>query len=569
MSKKPNILVILTDDQGYGDLSRCGNTNLSTPNIDLLASNGATLNNFYVQPLCAPTRAEFLTGRYFARTGVRGVSRQGERIDLKEKTIADVFKENGYHTGCFGKWHSGLQYPYHPNGRGFNDFIGYCCGHWSHYFDSTIERNGQEYTTEGYLTDTLTNEAIRFIKDHKDSPFFCYVPLNTPHAPFQVPDKFFEPFRNKKLDLKATNPDEEDIMITKSALAMCENIDYNVGRIMATLAKLDLMEDTIIVYFSDNGPNSHRFNAGLCGKKSDVEEGGVKSPCSITWANHIPNNILVDEISGCIDLLPTLTSLAKINPILPYPIDGLDISPLLSGSKTCYPNRHIIAQRTTYSNELSTISIRSNTYRAGGSLGGLYNIALDPGQEEDISHLHPSIMNQLTKTMETYKKSIPNITIDPIIPVGYSEFPYTDLPVQDATLHGHLTYSSIHPNASYVINWASVDDCITWDIDVQKTGIYQVELKYTCSEESVGTQLSLTSNESLVKNSINTWYESEVLDKSDRVPREESYEKKFYTFNFGQLELSTGKKTLTLKAEHLSGPKVCDLRGIRLLLLES
>ena len=148
--RRPNVLLILTDDQGYGDLSRTGNRMIATPNIDALAADGATMNQFFVQPLCAPTRAEILTGRYFPATGVCGVSTGAERINLDETLISELFKDAGYATGCFGKWHSGAQYPYHPCARGFDEFIGFCCGHWSHYFDSTIEHNGREYKSEGY-----------------------------------------------------------------------------------------------------------------------------------------------------------------------------------------------------------------------------------------------------------------------------------------------------------------------------------------------------------------------------------------------------------------------------------
>jgi len=184
-TRQPNVVIILTDDQGWGDLGFNGNANLVTPNIDRLAERGTVLNYFFVQPVCAPTRAELLTGRYYPRTGVHGVTKRAEYMNLDETTLGDVFKAGGYATGCFGKWHNGSPFSYHPNGRGFDEFYGFCCGHWGHYFDGTVEHNGEETSFEGYINDAFTEEAMRFIKKHQEQPFLCYVAYNTPHSPFQ------------------------------------------------------------------------------------------------------------------------------------------------------------------------------------------------------------------------------------------------------------------------------------------------------------------------------------------------------------------------------------------------
>ena len=196
---RPNVLVILTDDQGWGDLSLNGNTNLRTPHIDSLARDGALFERFYVCPVCSPTRAEFLTGRYHPRGGVWSTSTGGERLNLDEKTIGDAFKAAGYATGAFGKWHNGSQWPYHPNARGFDEFYGFASGHWGDYFDPPLEHNGRPTRGEGFITDDLTDHAIAFIEANRDRPFFCYVPFNTPHSPMQVPDRFFEPFKRREL----------------------------------------------------------------------------------------------------------------------------------------------------------------------------------------------------------------------------------------------------------------------------------------------------------------------------------------------------------------------------------
>jgi arylsulfatase A-like enzyme len=182
-SIKPNIVIFLSDDQGWGDLSINGNKDISTPHIDSLARDGAQFENFYVQPVCSPTRAELLTGRYAFRSGVRSTSEGGERFNLDETSIADVFRDAGYATSAFGKWHSGMQYPYHPNGRGFDEFYGFCSGHWGNYYSPMLEHNGKIVKGEGFCVDDFTNKAMDFIEDNKFNPFFLYLPYNTPHSP--------------------------------------------------------------------------------------------------------------------------------------------------------------------------------------------------------------------------------------------------------------------------------------------------------------------------------------------------------------------------------------------------
>jgi arylsulfatase A-like enzyme len=217
--RKPNIVVILSDDQGWGDLSLNGNTNLSTPQIDSLATDGASFDRFFVCPVCSPTRCEFLTGRYHPRSGVYSTSAGGERMNLDEKTIADTFKAAGYATAAFGKWHNGMQYPYHPNGRGFDEYYGFCSGHWGNYFSPPLEHNGQIVQGDGFVIDDFTNRAISFMEEHRNNPFFIYLPYNTPHSPMQVPDEYWDRFKDKQLKMHNRDPKKEDIGHIRAALA--------------------------------------------------------------------------------------------------------------------------------------------------------------------------------------------------------------------------------------------------------------------------------------------------------------------------------------------------------------
>jgi len=199
-----------------------------------------------------------LTGRYHVRGGVYSTSQGGERLDLDESTIAEAFQKAGYRTGAFGKWHNGMQHPYHPNARGFDEFYGYCSGHWGSYFDAMLEHNGSIVQSKGYLTDVLTSRMIDFISNSSNEPFFAYLPLNTPHSPMQVPDKWFNKFKSITLPQHRYS-EQENANKTKAAYAMAENIDWNLGRVIHALDSLKQLENTIIIYFSDNGPNGNRW----------------------------------------------------------------------------------------------------------------------------------------------------------------------------------------------------------------------------------------------------------------------------------------------------------------------
>ena len=228
-ARPPNVIVILSDDQGWGDLSLNGNTNLSTPRIDSLARDGAMMDRFFVCPVCSPTRAEFLTGRYHPRGGVYSTSAGGERLNADETTVGEVFKRAGYATGAFGKWHNGMQAPYHPNARGFDEFYGFCSGHWGNYFSPPLEHNGKQVRGEGFVIDDFTQKAISFIETNKDQPFFCYLPYNTPHSPMQVPDAYWDKFKDKELELRHREEEKENMGVATARMKE-ENMLVEIAR---------------------------------------------------------------------------------------------------------------------------------------------------------------------------------------------------------------------------------------------------------------------------------------------------------------------------------------------------
>ena len=389
----PNVVVILADDQGWGDLSLHGNTNLSTPNIDSLAHEGAMFEHFYVNSVCAPTRAEFLTGRYHGRGGVRGVSTGQERLNADEHTIAQTFQAAGYATGAFGKWHNGTQHPYHPNARGFGEFYGFTEGHWGHYFDYELDHNGELVRGEGYVIDDFTNKAMNFMEQNRDGPFFAYLPYNTPHSPMQVPDEYWQRFESKELAMRNRDPESEDVPKTRAALAMVENIDWNVGRVLAKLDELGIAENTVVLYFSDNGPNSWRWNAGMKGRKGSVDEGGLRSPLLVRWPGQIPAGQRISNVAGAIDLLPTLSDLAGIEVGATKPLDGRSLVPLLRGQDVEWEDRLLFSLRTARGQ--LQLSIRTQRFRLDPE-GRLFDIENDPGQHRDAADEFPEVISQKT-----------------------------------------------------------------------------------------------------------------------------------------------------------------------------
>jgi len=325
---RPNVVLIMTDDQGWGDIAIHGNNLIHTPTLDKLYEQSIVLNHFYASPLCAPTRASLLTGRDHLRTGVSFVQNGLENMRPEETTIAELFKQAGYATGCFGKWHNGAYYPYTPNGQGFDEFLGFCCGHWANYFDPLLQHNETMITGKGYITDILTDAALGFIDKNKDRSFFCYIPFNAPHGPFQVPDKYFDKY-NISLPIK----DDVERAFVASIYGMVENVDDNVARVLKRLDDLKLRDNTIVLFMSDNGPSFKkvypeleeitRYNGGMRGQKGTVHEGGVRVPCFVSWQGKIKHRI-IDTPTAIIDILPTLMNLCGIENFKTHSkIDGI------------------------------------------------------------------------------------------------------------------------------------------------------------------------------------------------------------------------------------------------------
>lgn len=546
----------MADDQGWGDLSTKGNLNLSTPNIDKLAETGVTFDRFYVCPVCSPTRAELLTGRYHVRGGVYSTSRGGERLDLDEVTIAEVFKNAGYKTAAYGKWHNGMQPPYHPNARGFDDYYGFCSGHWGNYFSPMLEHNGEITKGNGYLTNDFTEHGLAFIEKNKDNPFFLYLPFNTPHSPNQVPDKWWSKFENLNLQLRNRTPENENVLETKAALAMCENIDWNVGRITKKVEELGLSENTILIYLSDNGPNTWRWNDAMKGKKGSTDEGGVRSPLIIKWQGTFKPGKKITQIASILDLFPTLTDLAKIEYTSEKPFDGLSLKPLLINESTDWKDRYII-------NHWRKTSIRNQKYRLDYD-GKLFDMENDPGQNTDLASAFPEIVKQLSHVMEKWQSEVfaelPE-TDNRRFPIGHPDYNFTQIPARDGTNSGEIQRSDNSPNCTYFTNWINEIDSIFWPAEVIKGGTFEVDLYYTCPPEDVGSTIQLSFGKNKLVSKITEPHNPPPKGmENDRVLRTQSYVKDFKQISFGTIQLEKGTGILTLKALDIPGSQAMDFR---------
>ena len=584
-ASRPNVVIFLADDAGWGDYSHNGNRQVSTPHIDSIARGGVTLDRFFVCPVCSPTRAEFLTGRYHPRGGVRGVSTGQERLDLDERTVADAFKSAGYATGAFGKWHNGSQWPYHPMARGFDEYYGHSSGHWGEYFDPPLELNGRMVREPGYIVDLCTNKALDFIDRNHEQPFLCYVPFTTPHSPWAAPEQDWQRFKEKPITQRATEPDKEVLDETRCALAMIENQDANIGRVLAKLDALKLTDNTIVLYFSDNGPNSARWNGGMKGRKASTDEGGVRSTCLLRWPARLPAGHRVPQIAGAIDLLPTLTALAEVARVGDKPLDGLDLSPLLLRQNVEWSDRML------FSTWAGRISVRTQQHRLDDQ-GQLFDMVTDPGQTTAITSREPEITARLKDAVSAWRRDVLNAprpagvaattqerglkialggnAVDPRpIPVGYREFPITMLPARDGEPRGTVKRSSPAPNCSYFVNWTSREDRLVWLLDVHTPGRYEVVVDYTCPESDVGSRVELTFRDSHLEGRVAPGWNPPLYTNQDTLPRPhgESQMKEFRPLKLGEITLERGTGPLTLRALEIPGQSVMDVRRVTLTLL--
>ncbi|MEN8203932.1 MAG: sulfatase-like hydrolase/transferase [Bacteroidota bacterium] len=471
----PNLLLIITDDQGYGDLSLHGNQILETPHLDAIGLNGVRLDNFHVSPVCAPTRAAVLTGRRPMATGTYYVTRGGEVMDSEEYTLAEVLRDNGYSTACIGKWHNGSHHPHHPLSQGFDHFFGFTAGHWNKYFDPVLEDNGRMVKTEGYIADICTDRAIEYIKINQEEPFFCYLAYNTPHSPFQVPDAYFDRYINL-----VEERDSALKIMNASVYGMVKNIDDNVGRLMDQLRELELEENTIVLFMTDNGPNTDRFNGHMKGRKAWVNDGGVRVPCFIQWKDHIPENKIINSTSAHIDLLPTLAGIMGLDFKPVREIHGMDLSGRIYGV-----DREEARFLFTHVNpgvevKASPGAVRTADWRLTFRTDDNPELTSrsDRGEKDMLTDSLPELADSLKLIYDEWFSSFESLSIPPI-PVGASDS--VVIPAHEGFLSGSARYywSPSGWSNDWVRGLDMEDSKVSWPLDVRSKDSYECYIKYT------------------------------------------------------------------------------------------
>jgi len=450
---RPNVILCMTDDQGFGDLGFHGNPMIRTPVLDQLAARSVRFNNFYVSPVCAPTRSSLMTGRYSLRTGVYDTYNGGAIMASEETTIAEVLKKAGYRTAIFGKWHLGDNFPFRPREQGFEESLVHLGGGIGQvgdvknyfefdrsYFDPTLWRNGVPVQTSGYCSDVYTDAAMEFIEAHREDPFFVYLSFNAPHTPLQVPEEFLEGYAGKdpaavsypKQGRPLPEMSDREKDAARRVYAMVSNIDRNLGRLFERLRSLRLDSNTVVIFLTDNGPQQRRYTAGLRGGKGSVYEGGVRVPCfmHIPWL--VPGPAGIDTPAAHIDMLPTILGLCGVPLPLQLAIDGRSLVPLIQGRSVSWADRPLFFHWQRGFPELyRNVAVRKGRYKLVGHAPSsarapdleLFDLHKDPYEMEDLSARFPEKALELKQEFDHWYSDImesPHLKDPPRIRLGSS-----------------------------------------------------------------------------------------------------------------------------------------------------
>ncbi|MEM7369375.1 MAG: arylsulfatase [Bacteroidota bacterium] len=474
----PNVIVVITDDQGYGDLSAHGNPWLKTPNLDILHGESLRLTNFHVGTTCAPSRSSVMTGKYCNNAGAWHTIQGRQMVWADERMISENFQQAGYTTGMFGKWHLGDNYPYRPQDRGFQEVlmhggggVGQTPDYWNNdYFDDTYFRNGEPEKHEGYCTDVWFREAMSFIEANKDGPFFCYLATNAPHGPFHVDTAYSKVY------------EQMDGVVNANFFGMIANIDENIGLLREKLTKLNIADNTIFVFLTDNGTAagcnlkdgfvSEGYNAGMRGKKGSEYEGGHRVPCFIHWKNGNLNiGRDIDELTGAIDLGPTLLELCGISPDPEQEFDGISLKPLIDQSGE-WGDRILFAdtQREDSLIKYRRFCVMNGDWRLVN--GELYNLRQDPEQKNNLAGEHSFMAANLMAAYENWWAH-----------VSRRKDEYCYVPLGSQAGPQGFTHHDLHPETEGYPAWhqAHIRSAKMlqgfWAVEVQESGEYRFELQ--------------------------------------------------------------------------------------------
>ncbi len=504
-TKKPNVILVITDDQGYGDIGVHGNQIIKTPNIDAFYNESYHLTDFHVNPTCAPTRSALMTGRFANSTGVWHTVGGRSLLREDEKTMADMFTENGYATAAFGKWHMGDNYPFRAHDRGFQETVMHYGGgvqqtpdYWGNdYFDDTYFKNGKPVKYDGYCTDVFFEEAIKFIESNKETPFFCYISTNAPHGPYNVPVHYYNMYKDLSDAILADTQ--------KRFYGMITNVDDNFGKLRSTLKALDIADNTILIFMTDNGTSSGYynrngkttgFNAEMRGVKGSEYEGGHRVPFFIHWKNgNINISKDINELTAQIDILPTLAELCDLKLAKNHlEIHGQSLVSMFSDS-TGTNNRMLVtdSQRLEVPKKWKNSSVMQNKWRLINGTE-LYNIENDKGQANDVASKYPERVADMRNFYEKWWTRISGKFNEQIFfKIGVEE----ENPVI-LTAHDVHSAKEDYPWNQIQIRKGKIGSGY-WSIDVKHEGDYEISLRRYPEESDllINTSVSKVATEEL------------------------------------------------------------------------
>ena len=525
---RPNVLLIITDDQGYGDLGYTGNPHVKTPNIDKLAKESIRLNNFYVSPVCAPTRSSLMTGRYSLRTGIRDTYNGGATMAPSEVTIAEMLKEAGYTNGIFGKWHLGDNYPSRPNDQGFDeslihlsggmgqvgDFTTFFKGDKS-YFDPILWHNGIQESYKGFCSVIFAQNALEFIEQNHQTPFFCYLSFNAPHTPLQVPEKYYNMYKEidpssgfEKDDHPFYPMSEKDKVDARKVYGMVSNIDDNIGMILKRLRELKIDKNTIVIFMTDNGPQQQRYLAGLRGLKSDVYRGGVRVPFFMRYPQKYKRDQDIETNAAHIDILPTLADLCSAETPTDRKIDGNNLVPLLDQKAIDWENRPIFFYWTRrYPERYNNVALQQGPFKLVGRTDynaeitdfELFDVSQDPFEERNIVGSNKQIAIDLKSTLVDYFNEL-----------STSENLINQPPIVIGSPNENPTYLNRNDAGGERGIWAQEEIHGKWFVDIQE-GTYDIEFKFINPVKEGGT-LYLETNSFINRQKNNTKTDRLVME---------------------------------------------------------
>ena len=476
-AKQPNVILVITDDQGYGDLSCHGNPVLKTPHLDKLHAESVRLTDYHVAPTCSPTRAALLTGHWTNRTGVWHTIMGRSMLRHNEVTIGKILGDSGYRTGMFGKWHLGDNYPYRPEDRGFEEVlrhggggVGQTPDFWDNaYFDGSYYHNGKAVPAKGFCTDVFFDYAKRFITKVKDSgkPFFVYLSTNAPHGPMHAPEKYAKPYAKQGVNVA-------------NFLGMISNIDHNVGSMRAFLEEEGLAKNTIFIFTTDNGTSSgaNIHNNGMRGRKGSEYDGGHRVPFFIHWPKGgLTDGRDVDTITSYVDVVPTLIDYCQVPSPKGVKFDGVNIRSLIENEEKKWPDRILVtdSQRVRDPIKWRKSAVMTDQWRLVNGKE-LYDINADPGQKMNVAAANPKVVERLTRFYDSWWEEI-----EPTFGKPTAIYLGADAPMANPvtlTCHDWIADGSTPWNQRHIRNAEKrPSNTGFWAVDVKREGEYTVELR--------------------------------------------------------------------------------------------